>query len=44
MATHNVDDGTGGIDMSIAFELDRPEVRVLNFATICSGLTRNFAI
>ncbi|KAK7040204.1 hypothetical protein VNI00_010010 [Paramarasmius palmivorus] len=25
MATHNVDDGTGGLDASIAFELDRAE-------------------
>ncbi|KAI3619310.1 l-ascorbate oxidase [Moniliophthora roreri] len=25
MATHNVDDGTGGLDGSIAYELDRPE-------------------
>ncbi|KAL0571283.1 hypothetical protein V5O48_010674, partial [Marasmius crinis-equi] len=25
MATHNVDDGTGGLDGSILFELDRPE-------------------
>lgn len=27
MATHNITDGTGGIDSSIYFELDRPEVR-----------------
>lgn len=26
MATHNVDDGTGGLDASIFFELDRAEV------------------
>lgn len=26
MATHNVDDGTGGLDMSIVYELDRGEV------------------
>ncbi|KAL0058831.1 hypothetical protein AAF712_014458 [Marasmius tenuissimus] len=25
MSTHNVDDGTGGLDGSIAFELDRPQ-------------------
>ncbi|KAI3608778.1 l-ascorbate oxidase [Moniliophthora roreri] len=25
MATHNVEDGTGGLDASIRFELDRPE-------------------
>ncbi|RPD54679.1 heme peroxidase [Lentinus tigrinus ALCF2SS1-7] len=25
MATHNVEDGTGGLDASIQFELDRPE-------------------
>ncbi|EEB91335.1 hypothetical protein MPER_10319 [Moniliophthora perniciosa FA553] len=25
MATHNVDDGTGGLDSSIAYERDRPE-------------------
>ena len=27
MATHNVEDGTGGLDASIQFEQDRPEVR-----------------
>jgi hypothetical protein len=26
MATHNIDDGTGGLDGSIAFELDRAQV------------------
>jgi len=26
MATHNIEDGTGGMDASIRFELDRPEV------------------
>jgi len=26
MATHNVDDGTGGLDGSIVYELGRPEV------------------
>ncbi|KAJ8091184.1 hypothetical protein PM082_004160 [Marasmius tenuissimus] len=25
MSTHNVDDGTGGLDGSIAYELDRPQ-------------------
>jgi hypothetical protein len=29
MATHNVTDGTGGLDASIFYELDRPEVRVI---------------
>ena len=28
MATHNVADGTGGLDASIRFETDRPEVGV----------------
>jgi hypothetical protein len=27
MSTHNVDEGTGGLDGSIVFELDRAEVR-----------------
>jgi hypothetical protein len=27
MATHNIDDGTGGLDASLYFELDRDEVR-----------------
>ena len=27
MATHDVEDGTGGLDASIQFEQDRPEVR-----------------
>lgn len=26
MATHNVDDGTGGLDASIVYELDRARV------------------
>ena len=26
MATHNADDGTGGLDGSIVYELGRPEV------------------
>lgn len=29
MATHNVDDGSGGLDGSIVYELGRSEVRVL---------------
>lgn len=29
MATHNVDDKTGGLDGSIVYELDRPEVSYL---------------
>ncbi|KAG7087894.1 hypothetical protein E1B28_011941 [Marasmius oreades] len=28
MATHNVDDGTGGLDGSIIYKFDRPEVDV----------------
>lgn len=28
VATHDVDSGTGGLDASIAFELDRVEVRI----------------
>lgn len=27
MATHNIDDGTGGLDASLYYELDRDEVR-----------------
>lgn len=26
MATHNVNNGTGGLDGSLVYELDRPEV------------------
>lgn len=26
MATHNADNGTGGLDGSLVYELDRPEV------------------
>jgi hypothetical protein len=26
MATHDIDSGTGGLDASIAYELDRPQV------------------
>ncbi|KAK7039181.1 hypothetical protein VNI00_010085 [Paramarasmius palmivorus] len=29
MATHNVEDGTGGLDASIRAELGRPEVRFM---------------
>lgn len=29
MGTHNVDDGTGGLDASIFFELDRAEVSIV---------------
>lgn len=29
VATHNIEDGTGGMDASIFYELDRAEVRVL---------------
>jgi len=27
MSTHNIEDGTGGMDASIRYELDREEVR-----------------
>jgi hypothetical protein len=27
MATHNIEDGTGGLDASLYYELDRAEVR-----------------
>lgn len=30
MATHNVDDGSGGLDASLRFELGRPEVLTLD--------------
>lgn len=29
MATHNIEDGTGGMDGSLVYELDRPEVRTM---------------
>ena len=32
MATHNVDDGTGGLDGSIVYELGRAEVCVISLA------------
>jgi hypothetical protein len=32
MATHNVDDGTGGMDGSIVYELGRPEVSLLHIS------------
>lgn len=31
MATHNVDDGTGGLDGSIVYELGREEVRAKRY-------------
>lgn len=34
MATHDVSDGSGGMDASIRLELDRPEVR-----SLCTHLT-----
>jgi hypothetical protein len=34
MATHNITDGTGGLDASIFYELDRPEVRVMRSMSI----------
>jgi len=39
MATHNVDDGTGGLDGSIVYELDRAEVRLsTNFPIHANGV------
>jgi len=42
MATHNVEDGTGGLDASIRFELDRVEVRRLkkSFISNINGTSR----
>jgi hypothetical protein len=34
MATHNITDGTGGLDASIFYELDRPEVRVIQTTSV----------
>jgi len=31
MATHNVNNGTGGLDGSLVYELDRPEVCHISF-------------
>jgi hypothetical protein len=36
MATHNITDGTGGLDASIFYELDRPEVRVMQWMSIAN--------
>jgi hypothetical protein len=33
MATHDIESGTGGLDASIAFELDRPQVSYSNVAS-----------
>jgi len=35
MATHNIEDGTGGMDVSIKFELDRPEVCAFTPNILC---------
>ena len=40
MATHNVDDGTGGLDGSIVYELGRPEVSILCLLPEVQGLKR----
>jgi len=37
MATHNIEDGTGGMDASIRFELDRPEVCGFTSNTFCDA-------
>jgi hypothetical protein len=34
MSTHNITDGTGGLDASIFYELDRPEVRVIQTTSV----------
>ena len=34
MATHDVDSGMGGLDASIRFELDRPEVCIPQISNI----------
>ncbi|KAG6916604.1 hypothetical protein DXG01_006161 [Tephrocybe rancida] len=44
MATHDASNGTGGIDGSIAYELDRPEVSYTTFSSWSSSLSllKNF--
>jgi len=36
MATHNADDGTGGLDGSIVYELGRPEVSPFRACLACA--------
>jgi hypothetical protein len=38
MATHNIDDGTGGLDASLYYELDRAEVQSKAFSMNCNHL------
>ena len=44
MATHDVDNGTGGLDGSIAFELDRDQVRKLFTSRLAHQLSSRMLV
>jgi hypothetical protein len=43
MATHNIEDGTGGLDAFIRFEKDRLEVIFLSKHLVKASLSKSFA-